>query len=901
LKPWLPAEPALVGRDSEIEQLLQHLDSALHGKGTAVFISGEAGVGKTRLVNEFLNRSKKMGAEVLCGWCLSEAAIPYFPFTEAFKTYLSTAGGEEEKTNIKKHLGITGWLRGPEFSKEPKMPGFFSNPEIDRDRTFEAVTTALLQLSIREPIILFLDDLQWADRLSLALLHYLSRKGRNSPLLTIGTYRPEEFARAKEKGSHPLEETIFSMSREDLLTKMELSRLKQTDFPEFLESIFQTQIDEEFVQKLYEETEGNPLFALEALNLPAESNIISEKEGHWTLTAPLEKIGIPSKVHEVITQRIARLEREERRLVDLAAVCGFSFRPDILSRILASDITDVLRTLAEIEQRHRLIRSTDSAFEFTHHKIRETIYVDLPSELRKIYHLKTASCLEQALVEKISNGYLADIALHYVEGGALAKAFTYLLELGEKAVEIFANVEASEYLSKALEATQKNKDLATNKNLIRIYKSRGIAWLRQDERAKARNDFNLMLQNATDVSDESIIAEAHYWLGSAYEPHFGEADEAMRHLTLAVEIARKTDNRRLEARILRAIGIALIWGRNPNTMGEGCVRLEESSRIAKEIGDKFTEFRNLWTLGLYFNWKGEFNRAKENFNKVLAIDEEVGITLWIMDDWFGLCLALAGNGQYNEAISAGQRSLQIARDSGDWSNISMVLNTLGWIYHDLLNIDLAIEYNNDALEVARAHQKSRAGGAVPSSLSNLAMDYLYKKDYENAEKYFKEAINAYDQHRLGMWRMEIRVLLGLGEKSLAQGDYVQALKLAEDSLSISTKAGAKKYIAKGLKLKAEILSETDKAEEAIGLMQNALKKAQELGNPPLLWQTHYSLGLLLEKQGSLQKANEHHSEAIAILEETASKLNDTSLKNTLLTAPQTKEIQDACARTKPTS
>jgi predicted ATPase len=901
LKPGFPTEPALVGRNSEIEQLLQHLDSALSGKGTTVFIFGEAGVGKTRLVNEFLALAKKKGAKILSGWCLSEAVIPYFPFTEAFNTYMSTTSDEKEKSTVKKQLGITGWLTGPEFARESKAREFFLTPEIERDRTFEAVTTVLLQLSIREPTILFLDDLQWADQLSLALLHYLSRKCRNSRLLIIGTCRPEELIHGKEKRLHPLEETMYSMSREDLLTKMELKRLKRDDFPEFLRSIFRTSIGEEFVEKLYEETEGNPLFGIETLNLLVEKGFLSEREGGWTLAAPLEKIGIPSKVQEVIAQRIARLEREERKLLDLAAVYGNSFNPNILSRTLTLDITDVLQTLVEIEQRHRLIRSEDSTFEFTHHKIREVICGNLPGELSRVYHLKTAICLEQVLAEKISDGYIADIALHYVEGGAPEKAFDYLIKLGEKAMNIYANAQAVEYLNKALDAARVASRLATSENFAKIYELRGRAWLGQDEKAKARSDFNLMLQNAANIGDESIIAEAHYLLGSAYEAYFGEMHEAMEHLTIAVEMARKTGNKRLEARSLGAIGETLMWGTNPDTMNEGRVRLEESSGIAKEIGDKVTEAGCLGTLGMYYNWKGEFNRAKETFNEVLALDEELGTTPGITFNLFCLCMVLAGNGEYNDAISAGQKCLQLARDSGNVSVVCMVLNTLGWIYHDLLNVELAIKYNNEALEVAKAHQKSRASGAVPSSLSNLAMDYLYKNDYENAEKYFKEVINAYEQHRVGWWRIESRILLGRGEIALAKGDHAQALKCAEDSLAISKKADAKKYVAKGLKLKAEILAKIGSTEEAIELMQNALKLGKEVGNPPTLWQIHCSLGLLLEKHVNPQKAYEHYAEAKALIEETASKLEDASLKNILLTAPQTKAIQVAYAKTKPAS
>jgi predicted ATPase len=889
-----------VGRDSEIEQLLQYFHSASNGRGTAVFICGEAGVGKTRLVNEFLARAKKKSAEILCGWCLSEAAIPYFPFTEAFNMYVSATSDTKARSTMTKQLGIVGWLKGTSLTKESKTQEFFSTPEIERDKTFEAVARVLVELSAEKPLVLFLDDLQWADHLSLALVHYLSRKCRNSRLLIIGAYRPEETVPTEEGRIHPLEETMFSMSREDLLTKMELKCLKRNDLSELVRSIFRASVNEEFVEKLYKETEGNPLFAVETLNLVVEEGFFSEKEGQWRLTVPIEKVGIPSKIHEVIARRIKRLGREERRLLDLAAVCGNSFNPDVMGKIMASDVADVLQTLVEIEQRHMLIRPEDSAFEFTHHRIREVIYGNLPSELRRVYHLKTANCLEQVLTEKTSDGYIADIAHHYVEGGAPEKAFEYLIKLGEKAVNIYANVQATDYLNKALEAAEKTAGLATNENLVKIFKLRGIAWVRQGENAKARNDFNLMLQNAKNVGDMSMIAEAHYWLGLTYQPHFGELDESMQHLTTAIEMARNTGNKPLEARSSGLIGGTLMLGEAPDTMDEGFKWLEESYRMCKEIGDKANEADSLSMLGHYYNWKGEFSRAKESINKSIALTEELGSIPKTMFISSFLSIVLAGNGEYNEAISTAQKCVQFARDSGHVQLACMSLNTLGWIYHDISSIELAMKYNNEGIEFARANQKSRAGGAVPSSLLNLAMDYLCKNDYENAEKYFKEVINAYDQHRIGWWRIETRILLGRGEISLAKGDYLQALKLAEDSLSISKKADAKKYIAKGLKLKAEILSKMDNAEEAIELMQSALESAQEVGNPPLLWQTHYSLGVLLEKHEKQQEANKHYGEAIALLEETASKLKDASLKDTLLTVPQTKAIRDAYARTKRT-
>jgi tetratricopeptide (TPR) repeat protein len=892
LRSRLPTQPVLVGREREIKQLTKHLDSAIDGKGATVFVCGEAGVGKTRLVNDFLDHAKKNGAKTLSGWCLSEAAIPYFPFTEAFNTYMSTLSDEKAKSTIQKHLGIMGWLRGPERAQEESASVseslvFLTTPEIERDRTFEAVARVLLQLSAENLTILFLDDLHWADHLSLALLHYLARKCRDSHLLIIGTYRPEELIQTSAGRHHPLEETMFSMSREDLLTKLELNPLKRKDFPELLRSVFNSVIDEKFVEKLYEETEGNPLFALETLNLLVDEGFLSEEEDRWALTSPMEQIRIPSKVHEVIIRRIRRLGREERNLLNLAAVCGHSFNPDTLSRTIESDIIDVLQSLYEIEQRHRLIRHEDSTFEFTHHKIREVIYSNLPGELRRVYHVKTAGCLEQILAKKISDGYMADIAHHYVEGGAPEKAFEYLLRLGEEAVNIFANVQAIDYLSKALEATQKDTTLGTKENLGRIYGLRGRAWMGQGEAVKASDDFNLFLQIATSLSDESMMAEAHFWVGGARQMSW-DYDEAVPHYAKALEMARKTGNKFIECRSL----CDLIGPRmgSIDTFHESVTLFEESLSVSKEIGDKYVEAVNPFWVGVYHNWRGEFDLAELKLNRALALTEESGNNFWKLFTIFLLGMVNAGKGEYNEAISTLQNCIQLSQDNGVLYFVPRALNALGWIYHDLSDVELAFQYNNKALETADEYFD------LPPVLINLGTDYFYKKDYENARKYFQEAKGASRYQQCAQWRYEIKMYCGLGGISLVEGDYAEALKLADDALAISEKAGAKKHTVKSRKLKAEVLGEMGNTGEAVDLMRDALKGARQVGNPPLIWQIHHSLGRLLEEQGNLLEAEEHYAEALTLIEATASKIDDVSLRNALMTAPETREIREACSK-----
>jgi len=183
------AEPILVGREKELDELKRCLDEALSGKGVTVFVSGEAGVGKTRLTAEFLNIANKNQVTVLTGWCLSDVAIPYFPFIEAFDTYASS-NEDDGLSIVNQQLGLRTWLIGNQSEANEKIGK--ASPEMWKDQTFRAVANELLFLSTKKPLILILEDIHWADSASLSLLHYLARQAVSERLLIIATFRSEE-------------------------------------------------------------------------------------------------------------------------------------------------------------------------------------------------------------------------------------------------------------------------------------------------------------------------------------------------------------------------------------------------------------------------------------------------------------------------------------------------------------------------------------------------------------------------------------------------------------------------------------------------------------------------------------------------------------------------------------
>jgi predicted ATPase len=241
-KPVALPEPILVGREKELEELQAYLDTAIQGKGTTVFVSGEAGAGKTRITREFLNAAIKRGVAVMAGWCLSDSQAPFFPFIEAFNSYYAPQTELEQSTHLQQHQldlevptqtgirerEVASLLAGPKTATKTGKSEMLS-AEVWKDQALAAVAETLHTISLQAPVILFLEDLHWADSASLSLLHYLSRAVKDSErVLVLATFRSEELTSDAEGHPHPLTETMRMMRREDLFNEIKLSTLHTT-------------------------------------------------------------------------------------------------------------------------------------------------------------------------------------------------------------------------------------------------------------------------------------------------------------------------------------------------------------------------------------------------------------------------------------------------------------------------------------------------------------------------------------------------------------------------------------------------------------------------------------------------------------------------------------------------
>ncbi len=445
------AEPILVGREKELEELERCLAKASFGKGVTVFISGEAGAGKTRLTTEFLNIAKKKLVTVLTGWCLSDVAVPYFPFMEAFDSYISS-NEDDGVTIANQQLSLKSWLIKNQI--EPNEALGNTSPLLWKDQVFVAVAKELLFLSTKKPLILVLEDIHWADSASLALLHYLARQAVSERILIIATFRSEELNVDVEGHPNPLSKELLLMGREDLYREVKLSSLSHDDVRRIAENMLGGLVLSDFGEKLAADTMGNPLFVVESLRMMHQQGRLTKTNGKWSLR--VDNFEIPKKVKDVMLRRLESLKSDQRLILDVASVVGEKFDPKLIAAAVSQDNASVLRALNEIAKTTLMIYCDENCCRFGHAKSREMLYEEIPPLLRKEYHLRIAEKNEAGL--ETNSFSINDLAFHYAQAGNKGKAVKYSLQAGQVALEGFSNEEAIKHFKYVLENISQNPE-----------------------------------------------------------------------------------------------------------------------------------------------------------------------------------------------------------------------------------------------------------------------------------------------------------------------------------------------------------------------------------------------------------------------------------------------------------
>ena len=457
------ARDEFVARGADLDRLTNAFAAAAAGERQLVLLSGEPGIGKTRLASEFALRAHDDGAIVLYGRCDEEGMLVQQPFVEALRHYAWACPPHD----LAAQLGRSGGeLRRVVPELADRVAGLpeplAGDPEGARSRMWEAGCSLLSAASRKSPVVLVLDDLHWADKAALLLLRYIVRHPRQARLLVLATYRDTEL-----DDEHPLCSALAELRREPNTEHLALAPLDAAAVSELV-GVHAANASAELRRVIYDETEGNAFFVVELLRHLAESGATGlERE------RPRDAAGgafdVPEGVRAVVTQRLARLGRNANRLLTTAAVVGRSFELGVLQRL--SDLSeDELLDALDAAVRARVIEEVAGVggqYAFAHALIRDTLYDGLTATRRALLHRRVACAIEQASAGRLEPR-LAELAHHFAQAGSdddLAKAIEYGARAGDYAISQLAYEQGAAHLRRAVElvATSASPDSQTRR------------------------------------------------------------------------------------------------------------------------------------------------------------------------------------------------------------------------------------------------------------------------------------------------------------------------------------------------------------------------------------------------------------------------------------------------------
>ncbi len=677
----------LVGREWEWQHILDTLEAVTQGTGRVLLLSGEPGVGKTRLAQEVTLKARHWGFLLATGRCYEpEQAVPFYPFLEALGM-IYAASPAYVRAEIPRRWPYLARLL-PELFDVPGPTstdrGFYASVTMarssasleqeDQQRLFRAVAGFIEMVADDMPVAILIDDLQWADDSTLQLLRHMARYTRGHRVLLLGTYRDVEMHR-----QHPLETTLLDLSREQLIDEIEIGRLDQEGTAALIaEIIGEKDGIAELVELVYQRTDGNAFFVQEVMRALVEQGDLYRRDCRWESRA-INEMEVPKSIRSAIGQRLSQLEESAQEILLEASVLGQEHTFDellALVRQISSSQEGAERAEDEIEYALKrgveagLLRETaPDRYAFNHALTQQALYAELSTRRRKRLHLAAGRAL-QALAEQHLSGHHrdgrasgspAELAWHFLEGDDAEQALHYALIAGDRADEVFANGDAERHFRTALELAHELHDrpheiealerLSAVLTIVGRY-DKAIELLERAARLN-RDAGNIEgvacavaqlghVQFLRGTSNEGIdrlkpLIDA---LDGA-EPSFGLAalwsalarlymdcdrdEESLRAAERAVELTRAIGDQDGADRLL--IGAEITQAAVLWRLG----RQEETLRLVEELipraeaeGDLDNLGRALSNAAMYYGWRGEMEKDRVYHERLLELAERRG-------------------------------------------------------------------------------------------------------------------------------------------------------------------------------------------------------------------------------------------------------------------------------------
>jgi predicted ATPase len=902
-------ENPFVARQPELAQLDSFLDQALSGQGQVCFIAGEAGSGKTTLLDEFAHRAQAEYRDlvVATGCCDAQTGVgdAYLPFREVLNLLTGDVEGqlaqgaisEENAARLRRIVKTAGsclldygpdligiFVPGASLAAQLVSMGFSLSAktglldrlrqgarapgvgpvdkEIEQSHIFEQYTNVLKRLAEQTPLLLILDDLQWADGASLGLLFRLGRRVRDSRLLVLGTYRPNDVALGRGGERHPLVPVLTEMKRYSGEMVVDLDQARGERGRAFVDAYLDTEpnrLGRAFREALFQHTGGHALFTVELLReMQDRGDLVQDEEGYWVEGPVLDWSALPLRVEGVIEERIGRVSDELRETLTVASVEGQAFTAEVLARVQSMEVRGLVRQLSgELHKRHRLVESEGvarlgrqriSRYRFSHHLMQAYLYGNLDQVEVSFLHEDVGKALE-ALHGEQADEIAVQLARHFVLAELPDRASYYLQRAGESAAAGYAHEEAVDYFSQAL-ALIPEEDIEARYDLLL---EREAVYYLQGEREAGAQDLATLgtlaqelddvgrqikvalrqarysevignypgaivaaqtaIEIAQSLRDENSEAEGYLAWGRALYRQ-GDNEHARTYLQQSLALAQATGDQQIQAEALRNLGV-VAWGMSQYE--QAARYLQQSLAIAQELGNRGIESAALGNLGIVAYFQVQYERAIGHYEQSLAIFREIG-------DRMGEGAVLNNLGNiatvqrlYGQASRYYEQSLAIAQETGERAGEIMALGNLGYVILNLGQYDRACHYFEKSLAISQEiGDRTREGVA----LCNLGYVASNLGQHERASRYFEQSLAI--SQEIGDRSAEGFALTGLGDALVSSGQWSQAEATLRAAITLRQDLGHSALLMESQTTLARLYLARAQPEQALAALADVL-------------------------------------------------------------------------------
>jgi predicted ATPase len=756
-----------VGREPELEALGQFFGKAAAATTQVVFVAGEAGAGKSALVTEFVRRTEEADPKVVAavGECNAQtgAGDAYLPFRHV----LTVLSGAQDEKDRGKAIDATNAARLRELVRVsgetlldvgPDLVGIFVpgatlftrlatsaatnsklgrqlaerigksdkgatgprlNSNLDQEKIFQQYAEVVQALAREHTLILILDDLQWADSASLNLLFHLARQLKESHVLLLGTYRPDDVALGRGGERHPLEPILNELKRYYGEIVIDLGVAQATESRAFVEELVDSEpnrLDQAFRNELFARTEGHPLFTIELLRqLQERGDMVKDAEGNWIQSATLNWEALPARVEGVIGERIARLEADLRETLNIGSVIGNEFAAQVVARVQQVQERELLRNLTrELERRHRLVLEEGetrvgnqflSQYRFIHALFQQFLYNELGMGERRMMHGEVAEALEQLYAEH-SDEIAVQLARHYLEAGDDGKTVEYATAAGDQAAASYAYAAARGFYAQALTALSRLPETPENqrRRVDTILKQVQVSFKAADPAesiahlAEAESIVQQLVKSPGAArADRVRLERIHFWMGHA---HFlrNELPEALGYFQQLLAVTQGEDgDKELEANTVATMGRMLAY---QGQFGQAVPFLVRGAAPSEIAGNWSDSIMVAGYLGLSMAARGDYAAGLARGQDVLARATEAKDPRGI--GWGQIVLAQIywQGGDMPRVVDAGRAGIQAAEESGDRVTVFVGAILAGWAESRLAQHAAAAAYIGQARSVA---------------------------------------------------------------------------------------------------------------------------------------------------------------------------------------------------------